>query len=96
MATPAPQKEPKLARARKIPEWEVYDAEVAALAKRLASHRTIELGLVSSDELAKIAAMDDPSEGASTAEGEAEGSPAGVASKPADGGRGAGRAEGEL
>jgi hypothetical protein len=28
-------KEPKLARARQIPEWDVYDQEVAAFAKRL-------------------------------------------------------------
>ncbi|CDO68442.1 Glycosyltransferase Family 24 protein [Trametes cinnabarina] len=28
-------KEPKLDRARKIPEWEVYDAEISAFAKRL-------------------------------------------------------------
>jgi UDP-glucose:glycoprotein glucosyltransferase len=28
-------KEPKLARARQIPEWDVYDQEVAAFAKRV-------------------------------------------------------------
>jgi UDP-glucose:glycoprotein glucosyltransferase len=28
-------KEPKLARARQIPEWDVYDQEVAAFAKRI-------------------------------------------------------------
>jgi hypothetical protein len=28
-------KEPKLARARQIPEWDVYDQEVAAFAKKL-------------------------------------------------------------
>ena len=30
------QKEPKLSRARQIPEWEKYDSEIAAFAKRLA------------------------------------------------------------
>ena len=29
------QKEPKLDRARQIPEWEVYDNEIAAFARRL-------------------------------------------------------------
>lgn len=29
------QKEPKLVRARQIPEWDVYDQEIAAFAKRL-------------------------------------------------------------
>ena len=28
-------KEPKLARARQIPEWDIYDQEVAAFAKRI-------------------------------------------------------------
>jgi len=28
-------KEPKLARARQIPEWDVYDQEVAAFAKKI-------------------------------------------------------------
>jgi UDP-glucose:glycoprotein glucosyltransferase len=28
-------KEPKLARARQIPEWDVYDQEVAAFARRI-------------------------------------------------------------
>lgn len=29
------QKEPKLDRARQIPEWEVYDSEIAEFARRL-------------------------------------------------------------
>lgn len=33
---PAQQKEPKLARARQIPEWEAYDGEIARFARRLA------------------------------------------------------------
>lgn len=32
---PSVQKEPKLDRAKQIPEWEVYDAEISAFAKRL-------------------------------------------------------------
>jgi UDP-glucose:glycoprotein glucosyltransferase len=83
------QKEPKLARARRIPEWEVYDAEVAALAERLASERTIAVGLVSSDELAKVAAMDGENEQPLAAVAETEGSE--IAGGPV-----AGRAEGEL
>lgn len=31
------QKEPKLSRARQIPEWEVYDGEIATFARKLAS-----------------------------------------------------------
>lgn len=41
------QKEPKLQRARKIPEWEEYDAEVA----RLTRHLT-EAGLLRSSSIA--------------------------------------------
>ena len=37
------QKEPKLVRARKIPEWEVYDAEISRFSTKLA-----ELGLIHS------------------------------------------------
>ena len=33
--TITPQKEPKLVRARQIPEWDVYDREIAAFASRL-------------------------------------------------------------
>ena len=31
-----PQKEPKLSRARQIPEWEKYDSEIASFARKLA------------------------------------------------------------
>lgn len=34
------QKEPKLDRAKQIPEWEVYDAEISAFAKRLMASET--------------------------------------------------------
>ena len=63
---------------------------MAALAERLASQRTIEIGLVSSDALAKVAAMDGVGE---QSPGVAEAEP--ESSDIADG-HVAGRAEGEL
>lgn len=39
-----PKKEPKLARARSIPEWEVYDSEISQFARKLAAE-----GLIRSD-----------------------------------------------
>lgn len=39
-----PKKEPKLARARAIPEWEVYDSEISQFARKLAAE-----GLIRSD-----------------------------------------------
>lgn len=42
--TSVPQKEPKLSRARQIPEWEHLDAEIARFARRLADE-----GRISSD-----------------------------------------------
>jgi UDP-glucose:glycoprotein glucosyltransferase len=41
------QKEPKLARARAIPEWEEYDSEIARFARKLAGE-----GLIRSDAAA--------------------------------------------
>lgn len=38
------QKEPKLVRARQIPEWDVYDQEIAAFAKRLEAESGGEVG----------------------------------------------------
>ena len=35
------QKEPKLSRARQIPEWEEYDAEIARFARKLADEGKI-------------------------------------------------------
>jgi UDP-glucose:glycoprotein glucosyltransferase len=35
------QKEPKLARARQIPEWEEYDSEISRFAKKLAEEGVI-------------------------------------------------------
>lgn len=46
-------KEPKLARARRIPEWEIYDGEVAALAARLSEAKVIKSGTVKVGDLEK-------------------------------------------
>ena len=43
------QKEPKLARARQIPEWEVYDGEIARLARRLAEEGIIRASAAAAD-----------------------------------------------
>ncbi|KAH7886870.1 glycosyltransferase family 24 protein [Phlebopus sp. FC_14] len=42
-------KEPKLSRARQIPEWEVYDAEIAQFARRLAAEGKIRGGVATAD-----------------------------------------------
>ncbi|KZV60832.1 glycosyltransferase family 24 protein [Peniophora sp. CONT] len=42
-------KEPKLARARQIPEWEVYDSEIARLARRLADEGVIHASAAAAD-----------------------------------------------
>ncbi|EUC49820.1 glycosyltransferase family 24 protein [Bipolaris oryzae ATCC 44560] len=48
-------KEPKLDRARRqIPEWNVYDEEIAALAKRVKGEREIAAGLVDVQELEQV------------------------------------------
>lgn len=41
IADSSPQKEPKLSRARQIPEWSEYDAEIAKFARRLAESNKI-------------------------------------------------------
>lgn len=43
------QKEPKLARARQIPEWSTYDAEIAHFARSLAEKGVIQAGIVAAD-----------------------------------------------
>lgn len=43
------QKEPKLARARQIPEWEEYDAEIARFARKLADDGIIHSGMATAD-----------------------------------------------
>ncbi|KAF5330129.1 hypothetical protein D9611_010543 [Ephemerocybe angulata] len=42
-------KEPKLARARQIPEWEEYDTEIANFTRRLAEQGRIRSGLATAD-----------------------------------------------
>ncbi|GLB42376.1 putative UDP-glucose:Glycoprotein Glucosyltransferase [Lyophyllum shimeji] len=42
-------KEPKLERARKIPEWEEYDAEIARFARKLADEGVIRSGMAAAD-----------------------------------------------
>ncbi|KAF5378749.1 hypothetical protein D9615_006978 [Tricholomella constricta] len=42
-------KEPKLARARQIPEWEEYDAEIARFARQLADEGLIHSGMAAAD-----------------------------------------------
>ncbi|KAI0266194.1 UDP-glucose:glycoprotein glucosyltransferase-domain-containing protein [Gloeopeniophorella convolvens] len=49
-------KEPKLARARQIPEWEQYDSEIARFTRRLADEGRIHASAAAADvnELAKV------------------------------------------
>ncbi|KAJ7785207.1 UDP-glucose:glycoprotein glucosyltransferase-domain-containing protein [Mycena maculata] len=42
-------KEPKLARARQIPEWEEYDSEISRFASKLAQDGVIRSGIVAAD-----------------------------------------------
>jgi UDP-glucose:glycoprotein glucosyltransferase len=43
------QKEPKLSRARKIPEWEEYDQEIARFSRQLAKKGLIRSRLATAD-----------------------------------------------
>jgi UDP-glucose:glycoprotein glucosyltransferase len=53
------QKEPKLARARQIPEWELYDAEIARFTRTLANDGRIHASAAAADvnELAKVGSI---------------------------------------
>lgn len=53
------QKEPKLERARKIPEWERYDSEIAHFTRRLAEEGCIHTSAAAADvnELAKAGSV---------------------------------------
>jgi len=59
------QKEPKLARARQIPEWEEYDAEIAGFTRKLAEEGKIQSGLATADvnSLANAGSTPAPSAG---------------------------------
>ena len=56
------QKEPKLARARQIPEWELYDSEIARFTRRLADEGRIHASAAAADvnELAKVGSVPVP------------------------------------
>lgn len=58
------QKEPKLSRARQIPEWEEYDAEVSQFARKLADQGIIRSAAYASgaDTLANVGAAKPPAE----------------------------------
>jgi len=43
------QKEPKLARARQIPEWEEYDNEIAKFAQRLSREGRLQSDIAAAD-----------------------------------------------
>ncbi len=43
------QKEPKLSRARQIPEWETYDAEIARFARKLADEGKLRSHVATAD-----------------------------------------------
>lgn len=43
------QKEPKLSRARQIPEWETYDAEIARFARKLADEGKLKSQVATAD-----------------------------------------------
>jgi UDP-glucose:glycoprotein glucosyltransferase len=43
------QKEPKLARARKIPEWEEYDSEISQFSRKLAEQGLIHSRFAAAD-----------------------------------------------
>lgn len=43
------QKEPKLSRARQIPEWETYDAEIAHFARKLADEGKLRSHVATAD-----------------------------------------------
>ncbi|KAF8268079.1 UDP-glucose:Glycoprotein glucosyltransferase-domain-containing protein [Lactarius quietus] len=56
------QKEPKLARARQIPEWELYDSEIARFTRKLANEGRIHASAAAADvnELAKVGSVPVP------------------------------------
>ena len=59
LCTTLKQKEPKLARARQIPEWELYDAEIARFTRTLANDGRIHASAAAADvnELAKAGSI---------------------------------------
>lgn len=62
LASPfAPQKEPKLVRARQIPEWETYDSEIARFAQSLVQEGKIKASAIAAsvNDLASIGTKDE-------------------------------------
>ena len=49
LVPPKKQKEPKLSRARQIPEWEQYDGEIAQFARKLAKEGLIKSDIATAD-----------------------------------------------
>jgi len=70
------QKEPKLSRARKIPEWEEYDFEIARFTRRLAEEGRIHASAAAADvnELAKVGLVHTPAESQDTRASETQSS----------------------
>ncbi|KAF5357223.1 hypothetical protein D9756_006756 [Leucocoprinus leucothites] len=67
-------KEPKLSRARQIPEWEEYDAEIARFSRELAKEGKIHsrLAAAGADVLASAGVQTPSTESGSTSEGDKE------------------------
>ena len=60
------QKEPKLARARQIPEWEEYDSEIARLSRSLAAEGKIHSRMATADANVLAGATNGASNGEDT------------------------------
>ncbi|KAM6503198.1 glycosyltransferase family 24 protein [Amanita muscaria] len=65
-------KEPKLARARQIPEWEEYDAEIARFTRKLAEEGKIRSGMAAADVNALASAGNTPAVPPTTGSAESE------------------------
>ena len=66
------QKEPKLARARQIPEWEEYDSEIARLSRSLAAEGKIHSRMATADANVLAGATNGASNGQNTERESAE------------------------
>ena len=66
LTTSQMQKEPKLTRARQIPEWEEYDTEISQFARKLADRGLIRSGAYThgADTLANLGATESHKESA--------------------------------
>jgi UDP-glucose:glycoprotein glucosyltransferase len=66
------QKEPKLTRARQIPEWEEYDSEIARLSRSLAAEGKIHSRMATADANVLAGAVNSASNGQGTESESAE------------------------